>query len=92
MTSEDKLRKAIALAEGDIMGFEIDSKPITFTCKIDEVLEKPALGVKPFELWIEQRQEDLWEAIKRAKHYPENLINEWSFLDEMRKEWAYRNE
>ena len=92
MTPEQKLMKAIELVEDEDM--EIDSKPITFTFRLNEKeeLKKPPLGIKPFDLWIEQRQEELWEAIKRSEHYPEDFINEWSFLDEMRREWKFRND
>ena len=44
-----------------------------------------------FELWIEERQKVLWAYIKTSKHYPEELIDEFSFLDRMRREWENRN-
>ena len=89
MTPEEKLRKAIELLEEEDM--EIESKPITYEylAKHHAVVKLP---IQPFELWIEDRQKVLWENIRVSNHYPEDLINEWAFLDEMRKEWAYRNE
>ena len=44
-----------------------------------------------FELWIEERQKVLWAYIKTSKHYPGELIDEFSFLDRMRREWENRN-
>ena len=96
-TPVDKLRKAIT--EANNMGFDDIGKPITLTFNLDEPayiddprFKKPPLGIKPFELWVEQRQEELWEAIKRSEHYPEHLISEWSFLDSMLREWKEEKE
>ena len=50
MTPEEKLKKAIRLAEGE-RNMPIDSKPITFQFTLEEPeLKKPPLGVKPF--WL----------------------------------------
>ena len=49
MTPTEKLKKAIALAEGDNMAFEIDGKPITLSdlAKYHAVIKLP---IQPFDL------------------------------------------
>jgi len=75
----------------------IDTKPKTITFyadydgKMTKISEIPPLGVKPFELWIEARQDDLWEAIKRSEDYPDELIVEIAFLEKVKREWENRN-
>jgi len=54
MTPMEQLKRAIELAGEENMGItdDFDSKPITFTFRLNdkEELKKPPLGVKPFDL------------------------------------------
>ena len=62
--------------------------PIDKLKRAIDLLEEDEDGlVPPFEYWIDLRMADLWTAIKTSEHYPERLINEWAFLERMKKQW-----
>ena len=48
--------------------------------------EEPIM-LPPFEYWIELRLQDLWTIIKSCKTYPIELIEEFEFIERMRREW-----
>ena len=59
---------------------------ITYTFHIDKVEIEDEPYVYPFKSWVEDRQEQVWGAIKRSKDYPKKLIDEWNLLEMMKEE------